>query len=879
MSLWRQLSRGLRVLARRSESDADLDDEVRHFYEETEKSYAARGISPAEARRLARIEIGDATVIRERVRDYGWENLVGTIWADLRLATRMLRKTPVFTAVVVLVISLGSGAVTTVFSAMNSLLLRPVPGVADHGQLAALQPIRSDGVLLQQGSYREYAYLRERSRTLAEIAAWGKVALTIAGKGEGATIWGNLVSGNYFDVLGAHPSLGRFFLADEDRTPLAAPVIVVSYAFWRSHLAGDPSVVGRSVLVNGNPFTLIGVAGRDFHGTYTGIRADAWVPLMMQPLLRPRANLDASSWLWMFGRMNDGITTAAAQKELGALVSSRAEAEGEPRGPAGFRSMAVFPFSGLPGGEGVVIFRLIAVLLGTATLVLIIAGVNVGAMLAARSATRGRELAVRAALGAGRTRLLRQLLTEILLLFTLGAAGGFAFAVLATAALEQLPVPANIPLQLELSPDARVMTFCLGTSLLAGLVFGLWPALRVVRTDITARMRDGAQTGGSGRNLIGRTLIIGQLALSLTLLVAAGLFVRALQRGQQMDPGFTMSRVLTTTFEAESWGYDESRSRAFYGSLRDRVAAMPHVAAVSYTSRLPLTGGSSTEDIEFDGKTINVQRSSVDTSYFAALQIPLLQGRAFLVSDNAHSQRVAIVNQSLARRLGLEGAVLGRTITFLGKPTTIVGIVRDTKYATLGESTPPFAYLPLSQVWQPTQTLVVRSNDDSEWLGPAIQQVVIALDPALPRPKMSSMSEATSIVLLPQRAAAIVTGALGLIGLVLATMGLYGTMAYSVQRRTREIGIRVALGAQRATVLSMVVREGMLLTGMAIVVGVFLAGIASQLIEGFLFNVSPLDAATYVGMSFAFLFVAFVASYLPARRAALSDPLLALRAE
>src|SRR3954467_6792432 len=224
MSLWRQLSRGLRVLARRSQADAELDDEVRHFYEEPEKVYAAQGISPSDARRLARIELGDATVIRERIRDYGWENLVGTMWADLRLATRMLRKTPVFTAVVFVVVSLGSGAVTTVFSAMNSLLLRPVPGVADHGRRAALQPIRSDGLLVQQGSYRDYAYLRERSRTLAQIAAWGKVALTIAGKGEGATIWGNLVSGNYFDVLGAHPSLGRFFVADEDRTPLAAPV-------------------------------------------------------------------------------------------------------------------------------------------------------------------------------------------------------------------------------------------------------------------------------------------------------------------------------------------------------------------------------------------------------------------------------------------------------------------------------------------------------------------------------------------------------------------------------------------------------------------------------------------------------------------------------
>ena len=879
MSVWRHLTRGVRILLRRSAADQDLDDEVRHFFEETVGSYTARGVQPEEARRLARIELGDSTVIREQVRDYGWENVLGTVCSDLRFATRMLRKSPVFTAVVVLVVSLGTGAVTTIFSAMNSLLLRPVPGIADHNRLATLQPIRSDGALLQQGSFREYAYLRERSHTSAGIAVWGKVSLTIADTGGGTTVWGNLVSANYFDVLGARPSLGRFFLADEDRTPLASPVIVVSHASWRSRLAGERNAIGRSLLVNGHRFTLIGVAGKNFHGIYTGIQADAWVPVMMQPLLRPRANLETSSWLWMFARLNEGVTNAAAQTELAALQRSRAEAEGEPRGPAGFRSMAVFPFSGLPGGEGIVIFRLVAVLLGTATLVLIIAGVNVAAMLAARSATRGRELAVRAALGAGRTRLIRQLLTEILLLFVLGALGGFVLTVFATGALERLPVPANIPLQLELSPDFRVLTFCLATSLLTGSVFGLWPALRAVRSDITVRMRGGAQMGGSGRNLINRSLIIGQLALSLMLLVAAGLFVRALEHGQQIDPGFKMSRVLTTTLEAESWGYDETRSRAFFAALRERVAAMPNVTAVSYTGRLPLTGGSSTEDIELDGTSVNIQRGSIDIDYFAALQIPLLQGRPFLVSDNARSQRVAIVNDALAKRLVRDGSVLGRTITFLGKPTTIVGVVRDSKYATLDERTPLFGYFPLAQVWQPTQSLIVLSNDDSRWLTSAIQHVVLALDPAVPRPKISTMQEATSIVLLPQRAAAIVTGALGVTGLVLATMGLYGIMAYSVQRRTREIGIRLALGAQRSSVLGMVVREGMFLTGVAIIIGVFLAGIASHLIEGFLFNVSPLDAATYAGMSFLFLLVALVASYIPARRGALSDPLLALRAE
>ena len=879
MSLWRQLTRGVRVLVNRDAADQDLDEEVRHFYDEAVATHIARGVSPQDARRLARTQFGDAMVIREQVRDQGWESFVSAFASDLRFGGRMLRKSPVFTTVVVLVVALGSGAVTTIFSAMNALLLRPVPGVADPDRLTTLQPVRSDGLLLQQGSFREFAYLRDRSRALASVGAWGKVSLTIADRSDATTVWGNMVSGNYFDVLGVRPARGRFFAPDEDRAPLAAPVIVVSHDFWRVHLNQDPTAIGRSLLVNGRPFTLIGVAATHFHGIYTGIRADAWVPLMMQPLLRPRANLTTESWLWMFGRLNDGVTNATAERELAALESSRAQDEGESKGPAGFRSMRAFAFTGLPGGEGIVMFRFILVLLGAAVLVLLIAGVNIAAMLTARSAARSRELAVRAALGAGRMRLIRQLLTEILLLFAAGAVGGFLLAVLATAALERLPLTANIPLQLELSPDLRVFSFAIGTTLLTGLIFGLAPAFRTVRRDITRRLRDEATGRGSQRQLINRTVIVGQLALSLTLLVAAGLFVRALMHGHRIDPGFVMSHVVTATFETESWGYDEARSRAFLGSLRTRVASMPHVAAVSYTSRLPLTGGSATETIDVEGESITVYRASVDVDYFDALRISIRQGRAFQPTDGERGPRVAIVNDSLAKRLSRNRAVLGRTIVFARKPITIVGVARDAKYATLDESTPPFVYVPLAQVWQPTQSLVVRSDDDAEWLGPAIQHLVPAIDPALPRPKVSTLKEVTSIVLLPQRAAAIVTGVLGFVGLLLATVGLYGTMAYSVQRRTRELGIRLALGAQRSSVLGMIVREGVALGAIAIVLGLLLAAASTRLMKGFLFNVSPIDGATLIGMSVVFLLVILVASYLPARRAAIADPLTALRTD
>ena len=336
------------------------------------------------------------------------------------------------------------------------------------------------------------------------------------------------------------------------------------------------------MLVNGTPFTLVGIAPAEFRGIYTGLRADAWVPLTMQPLLRPRANLTNGSWLWMFGRLRHGAGTTQAQQELAALATQQAMDEGEQKGPAGFRSIRVAALSGFPGGEGAQMLGFLSVLLGAASLVLLIAGVNVAAMLSARSVARQREFAVRAALGAGRTRLVRQLLTEILLLFAAGALGGIAVAVLATTGLEQISLPANIPLILELSPDLRVFSFALAVSLLTGLIFGLAPALRAARQDITSRLRADTPGSGAAPRLMNRALVVGQLALSLVLLVSAGLCVRALSRGEQIDPGFDLTGVTTAAFEPESWGYSESKARAFYAALRERVEALPGVTTVSY---------------------------------------------------------------------------------------------------------------------------------------------------------------------------------------------------------------------------------------------------------------------------------------------------------
>jgi predicted permease len=508
-------------------------------------------------------------------------------------------------------------------------------------------------------------------------------------------------------------------------------------------------------------------------------------------------------------------------------------------------------------------------------------------MLSARAIARRREMAVRAALGASRGRLVRQLLTEVLALFALGALGGVALAAAATRALEAMPMPrgsGNVAIVLELSPDLRVLAFALGTSLLFGVAFGLAPALQGARRDVTARLR--ADSVGGGRRGTGtNALVVGQLALSLLLLVGAGLFLRALDRGRRIDPGFDNAGVATAPFDAESWGYDEAKARAFYDALRERAAALPGVSAVAYAEYLPLVMHRSGDDIQVgDGGAPNAGTASVDLTlvdgdYFGVIRLPLVRGRAFGRVDAAAAPKVAIVNETLARRYWPAGDAVGRTFGLHGERVTVVGVARDAKYGTLAETDVPMVYLPLAQHWRAGRQLLVRAGPGAESLGPAIRAAVRELDPALPAPDVSTLRAENGVVLLPQRVAAIVTGALGAVGLLLASVGLYGVVAYSVGRRAREIGIRLAIGARRGDVLAMVLRDGMRLAALGVGVGLALGAAATRLVANLLFDVSPLDATTFGAMSALFVGVALLASWLPARRAAMSDPKAALRME
>jgi predicted permease len=488
-------------------------------------------------------------------------------------------------------------------------------------------------------------------------------------------------------------------------------------------------------------------------------------------------------------------------------------------------------------------------------------------------------MALRLALGATRGRVLRQLLTETLLLFVLGGVAGVTLAVAATGVLGNLPLPGGPPISLKLSPDFHMLSFALFSSLAMGLLFGLAPALQTARKDITSRLRDGSPASGVRRTLLSNTLVVGQLASSLVLLVAAGLFLRALDRGQRMDTGFDATGVATTALNTLSWGYDDARSHEFYRALQERVGAMPGVTAVSTAGYLPLASGTSGGIIEVSGMEVSVQTLNVDRGYFDVLRLPLVSGRAFAASDDDRSERVAVINETLANRYWRAGAAVGSTFVARGGRVRVVGVARDSKYASLTEATPAFVYYPMAQSWSPGQTLIVRTDGDVSIPASALTEVIRELDRMVPPPTVTTLEQATRTALMPQRVAASASGGLGALALLLAAVGLYGIMAFSVSQRSREIGLRMALGARRGDVLRMILRQGLGLAVLGVLIGLPLAAVATRIMTGLLLGLNPLDALTFVGMSAVFLAVALIATYLPARGAAAGDPAAVLRAE
>ena len=813
---------------------------------------------------------------------------------DVRYGLRMLLKNPGATGVVVLSLALGIGANITIFSAVNALLFRP-PAVEQSGRLVDvwLHNVKRSGF---DGyyplSFPDFAYYRDHNSVFSGLAASAGDGLTLvwSGDGQGEAQQGMLVSANYFSVLGVGPELGRTFLPEEDR-PGAQPVAVVSHAFWRQHLGGDRGVLSRPIMLNGRTFAVVGVIPDSFHGVMIGAKTDIWVPMGMQPSVSPSTHLTSrdESWLEAYGRLKPGVSDQQAQAELRVLSKQLAAAY-----PAWDKDMEAlgYPANLVPGPYRGFLATITAALMAVVGLVLLIACANAANLLLAQASRRWRELAVRSALGASRGRLVRQALTESLLLGCLGGAAGLVLAALAAPLLLRL-VPPGIPVALQIPVDWRVLVFTLVAAVIAGVAFGLGPALRASRLDLVSNLKEGTPGSGRGKSCLRSVLVTVQVAVCLVLLIGAGLCLRSLKNAQSIDPGFDTQDALVASIDVQTFGYNETRGRLLYQNLLDRVAALPGVRSASLADMLPLGTADRVSGITVEGSKAPagepgamVQNIFVAPGYFRTMGIPMLGGRDFTMRDARGAPPVAIINEAMAQRFWPGQDPLGRRVMIGGpegsndrQTCEVVGVVKTGKYRSLGEDPQPFMYQSYWQNYVPRVRLVVRTRGDSASVLAGMRRAVLALDPKLAVYDVETMKQLMLLPLFPAHAAGLMLGVFGGLGLLLASMGLYGVMSYLVAQRTHEVGIRLALGASRLEVFKLVVGNGMRLTLVGLIIGLAGALAVTRLLAGLLYGIRPTDSVTFAAVSLLLAAVAFLASYVPARRATLVDPLVALRHE
>jgi predicted permease len=803
---------------------------------------------------------------------------------DLRYAARQLARSRAYTLVAVLSLAVGIGATTTVFSVANGLLLRPRPGIDERGLVDVGRT--DDGAGFDNFSYPNFLDYREGSRNvLVDLAAYSMEPdpVGFAGSGDTVRIYSQPVSGNFFDLLGVRPQAGRFFLPGEDQVPQRNLVVVASDRFWRDHLDGAREAIGRELLLNGRAFTLVGIAPAGFQGP-VAIAPDVWMPIHAaaeQRLLDSRASV----WLIGIGRLRPGMTLARANAALRVMAARIREAHPvENRG----QGLTALPSSRFPAMLGTAVSRFLSLLLAFVLLVLVVACVNLAGLMLARATARRREIGIRLALGAARGRIVRQLVTEALLVFAVGGAAGVLFAVwwrgLLVALIPALPVPVLFDLPL----DVRVLGFALALTLAAGLLTALVPALQATRPGLVHAIRDGMSPGRPS-SLRGRNaLVIAQVALSMLLVVAAGLMARAMEQAARIDPGFDPEHVEVAALDLTLAGLDEAGSRAFASDLLARVTALSGVDSASLAVDLLLDGsgfglGGVRAAGDPQGRDIDPDWNIVTPAYHDTLRIHLAAGRWFDGRDREGALPVAIVNETLARRLWPGQSAVGQRL-ISGEPSDpvaleVVGVERDLKYRSLGEAPRPFVYVPLAQRWTPRFSLVVRRDPGRSSVIPDVRAIVRALDPRLPIVEARPLASYVAIGLLPQRVAFAVAASLGGVGLFLAAIGIYGVTAYSVARRTREIGIRMALGAGRGAVVRLVLGQGIRLAAIGIALGGALALAGGQAVRSLLYGIGPADPLTYAGAGLLFALVAIAASGGPTRRAVRVDPAAALRNE
>lgn len=805
---------------------------------------------------------------------------------DLRYALRMLTRSPAFTAVAVLTLALGIGLNTAVFSAVHSLLLRPLPGTEEPDRLVQLYRGWSSDFLYGSNSIPHFFSVKEENEVFEGVSAWAFVALNLSEGGESQRIMGEMVSADYFRVLGARPQLGRGFLPQEDEGPGQHPVVVLSHSYWQARFGGRPDVVGRTLTLNGRPFEVVGVMGPDFRGAMPAINASLYAPVMMQRELMPgidRMDRRGSNFMTMVARLQPGVTVEQARQAMERLVRGLEEQYPEHYEGNGITVVAqseagIHPqFGGAQTGMSMMMMAVVGLLL-------LIACINVANLFLARARDRRQEMGIRLAIGARRGRIVGQLLTEALLFSLLAGAAGLALAWGAVRLLNGIQVPSDIPVAFDVALSGPVLLFTLGASLLTGIVFGLAPAIVASRPELVTALK--GEGGGKGsRSRATRTLVGIQVALSLVLLVSAGLFVRNLQVATTLDKGFQADHLMLASVDPSLQGYDAPRTREFYRQLLAGVRRYPDVVAAGLGENVPLGFGSQQTGISVPGyepaedEVMSIDYNVVGPGYFDAMGVRRRAGRMFTDRDDEDGTQVMVVNQRFADRFWPGEPAVGKRVTVGSTEREVVGVVETGKYQRLGEDPLAYMYLPFAQAFNAEMTLHVRTAGPPEAVVGRIRDEVRRLDGDLPLYEIRTMESHLGISLLPARLAGSVLGGFGLLGLFLAAIGIYGVMAYSVAQRNREIGIRIALGAARDQVVGMVVKQGMGVVGIGVIVGLVGAVLVARLLQGLLYTESAFDAVTFIGVPAVLLAAAALATYLPARRAARVDPVRALKTE
>ncbi len=874
--------------------DADVDDELRFHVEMREQEYLAAGMPPADARAAAMNRFGDATRVREacaeithrRERRMLVTEWIATVRQDAEYAVRQLMRSPSFASAAVLTLALGIGANSAIFSLVDAVLLRPLPGIREPDRLVELTSFSL--------SYPAYRDFRDASRGAVDLAAFRDRPMALRIGSTTTVMTGGIVSGNYFSLLGASASRGRP-LAEADDQPGAPSVTVISHSLWSRSFARDPQIVGQTVLINGIPSTIIGVMERGFRGTRMVGVPDFWVPISGWPQVMPSSyrglTLQTRSWSWLstIGRLEPGTTIAQGDAILDA--ASRRQLEQYPNDTRSNTDISLEPSTATVLGRGVggAATQVLAVLGGVVSIVLLISCANIANLLLARAARRRREVGVRLALGASRMRLVRQLVTEAMVLALLAGFTGLGAAWLVLEFLGRVTLGGVVSLAtLDLGISGRIAAFALGMSVLTGLVFGLLPALEGSRVDAAAVLKDGGAGSGLRRSRLRDSLLVAQIALSLVLLVGAGLFVRGLQRALATDIGFVTDRVAMAAVDPSLVKYDTTRAWRYYTEATERLTALPGVRSVASVMTVPLTPDQNSETAQLEGympkpgEQVELDYNIVGREFLRTLQIPLVAGRGFDATDTHTAPKAVIVNEALVARYWTSESAIGKRIVMNRDTLHVIGVARNAKYHSLSESSSPHAYWLLDQHpgrWTSAMSLLVRAEADVEPLLASIRATLRVAGPEVPVVALGSYGDQFDAVLAPQRIAATLLGFFGLLALIVASVGVYGVVAYGLSQRTREIGIRMALGARSSLVLGMVMRENLRKVISGIVIGACLALAGTRILESLLYGVSTYDPLTFGAMSLLLLVVAVLAALLPARRATAIDPLTALRAE